>query len=219
MSAARSQPIRILIADDHELARAGLRTFFVGEAQFAIVAEACNGHEAVACCADHQPDVALLDVRMGDMDGLTACKRIITCHPTIRVIIVTMHEDPAYLIEALKAGAIGYLLKETPRREFQSAIRAAMRGEICIHPGLMTVALRQMAVNGSEQRAGQPENLTARETEVLRLLVQGQTNRQISSALAISPGTVKTHVERIIAKLGVVDRTQAAVRAVEQHLV
>lgn len=210
---------RLIIADDHEFTRVGLRTMLEGEPDIDLAGEATNGIEAVALCERLRPDLALLDIRMPDMDGLAAARAIRSAHPETRVMIVTMHENPDYLVEALKAGVVGYVLKDSTRRTFLAAVRQALRGETFIN-GSMTVQLLQRMAGEVRQGQGQPyEPLTGRERDVLRLIASGHTNRAIGHELSISLSTVKAHVEHIIAKLGVLDRTQAAVRAVELGLV
>lgn len=210
---------RLIIADDHELARAGLRSMIGGESGLEIVGEAANGREALELCRRHEPDLALLDMRMPEMDGLAATRSIKSECPKTSVIIVTMHENPDYLFEALKAGAAGYLLKDASQREVVTAVRRVLRGESLLNQDLATQLLRRLAGEASGANGARPaERLTPREHEVLRLLAQGQTNREIAKSLVVSVGTVKVHVEHIIAKLGVSDRTQAAVRAVELGL-
>ena len=167
---SQSRPATLVIVDDHDLARAGLRSLLAGEADLDVISEAANGREAVMLCERLRPDLVLMDVRMPDMDGLAATRALKQESPTTRVVMITLYEDTGYLIEALKAGAAGYVLKGATKRE------------------------------------------------VLRLLAQGQTNREIARALQVAPGTVKGHVEHIIAKLGVSGRTQAAVRAIELGL-
>lgn len=213
-----SGPARLLIADDHELARAGLRSMLQGEAELNIVAEATNGREALELCQKLQPHVALLDVRMPEMDGLHATRAIKQSCPHTSVIIVTMHENPDYLLAAIRAGAAGYLLKDTVRRELLSAVRNVLRGEQFLNTDLTRRLLQTMSDETVASEAALPEPLTPREIEVLHLLTLGDTNREIARKLFISAGTVKVHVQHIIAKLGVSDRTQAAVRAVELGL-
>lgn len=213
-----NRPARVVVADDHELARAGLNSMLTGERGVELVGEATNGYELLELCRKQQPDLALIDMRMPEMDGLAATRAIKQEFPDMSVIIVTMHEDPNYLIEALKAGAAGYVLKDATRQELIGAVRRVLRGESILR-GDLSMRLLQQIINRPTSPAGvAPERLTARELDVLRLLVQGQTNREIARNLAISVGTVKIHVEHIIAKLGVSDRTQAAVRAVELGL-
>jgi|SRR5829696_6453893 len=213
---ARGGLARLVIADDHELARAGLRSMIDGEQGLEIVGEAATGREAVALCRRLQPQIALLDMRMPEMDGLAATRAIRKECPETSVVIITMHENPDYFFEALKAGAVGYLLKDASRREVIGAIRRVLRGESLLNHDLAAQMVRRLAEQPSAPNAPLPrERLTPREHEVLRLLAQGQTNREIAKTLLVSAGTVKIHVEHILAKLGVSDRTQAAVRAME----
>lgn len=218
---------RIIVADDHELARTGLIRMLDGEPDIAVVGEASTGMQAVTLCADLQPDLALMDVRMPEMDGLEATREIKRQHPETGVLIVTMHENPDYLLEALDAGAAGYVLKDTPADRLLSAVRRTLSGESPLNQELAAQLLRRLAEEKKQAPAPEPrkprkplrEPLTPREEEVLRVLASGQTNQQIAQTLVISRGTVKVHVERIIRKLGVSDRTQAAVRAIELGLV
>ncbi|EFO80902.1 two component LuxR family transcriptional regulator [Oscillochloris trichoides DG-6] len=187
------------------------------EADFELVGEATNGQEAVDLCQALQPDLALLDIRMPQLDGLAATRLIRQIAPHTRVAIVTMHENPDYLVEALRAGVVGYVLKDSTRRTFVAAVRQALRGETFIN-GSMTVQLLQRLATTHESSSPPRIQLTRREQEVLQLITQGKTNREIGQLLNISVGTVKIHVEHIIAKLGVSDRTQAAVRAIDLGL-
>ena len=214
----RSGPARLVIADDHELSRAGLRGMLAGEPGLAVVGEAANGREALELCRQLRPDLALLDVRMPELDGLAATKAIKQACPATSVLIVTMQEEPAYVLEALKAGAAGYLLKDATRRELLGAIRAVLRGDSCLDGALAAQLLQRLAHEAAPPAEPPVERLTPREHEVLKLVAQGKTNREIAAALVLSSGTVKIHVERIIAKLGVSDRTQAAVRAMSLGL-
>jgi DNA-binding NarL/FixJ family response regulator len=211
-------PARVIIADDHELSRAGLRSLLAGEHWLDLIGEASNGREALALCRDLNPDLALLDVRMPEMDGLAATRLIKQACPKTSVLIITTHEHYDYLIAALKAGAAGYLLKDITRQELLSAIRRVLRGESILDGEIAARALQQLAGELAVPVSPPVERLTAREREVLVLLAQGMTNREIAAQLTLSVGTVKIHVEHIIAKLGVSDRTQAAVRAVESGL-
>ncbi len=214
----KSRSAQLVIADDHELVRAGLRKMLTGQRQLELVGEAANGREALALCRRLQPDLALIDVRMPDLDGLATCRAIKQECPATSVILVTIHENPEYLFEALKAGAAGYLLKDVTQRELISAVRQVLRGESILDRELMTHLLRRLA-RGTVSDAEQPlERLSPREQEVLQWLTHGQTNREIARTLTVSVSTVKNHVEHILAKLGVSDRTQAAVRAIELGL-
>ena len=213
-----STTARMIIADDHELSRAGLRSMLAGERWLELVGEAGNGREAVELCRQLQPDLALLDVRMPEMDGLAATRSIKQACPKTSVLIITTHEHSDYLVAALKAGAAGYMLKDVTRQELLSAVRRVLRGESIIDSDVAARALQRLAREPSAYDGPTLERLTPREHQVLQLLAQGMTNREIAGQLTLSVGTVKIHVEHIIAKLGVSDRTQAAVRAVESGL-
>ena len=216
----RARPAaRVVIADDHELARAGLRSMLTGERGLELVGEATDGNEAVALCRDLGPDLALLDVRMPGMDGMAATQAIKAVCPGTIVVLVTMYASPDYVLEALKAGAAGYLLKDASRREVITALRQVLRGESLLTTETTSRLMRRMAGETPRPEQQPIERLTQRERAVLGLMVEGQTNRQISQNLAMSLGAVKAHVEHIIVKLGASDRTQAAVRAVEQGFV
>jgi DNA-binding NarL/FixJ family response regulator len=217
-SSQRAVPARMIIADDHELSRAGLRSMLAGERALTLVGEAANGREAVALCRELKPDLALLDVRMPEMDGLAATRAIKQESLATCVLIVTTHEDPDYLLAALKAGAAGYLLKDVTRHELLLTIRRVLRGESVLSGEIAARTLQRLAAGPSQQSRAPTERLTPRERDVLELIVEGRTNREIAEQLTLSVGTVKIHVEHIIAKLGVSDRTQAAVRAIESGL-
>jgi DNA-binding NarL/FixJ family response regulator len=211
------RPARLLVVDDHDLARAGLRSLLGGERGVEIVGEASSGRDAVVLCRRLRPDLVLMDVRMPDMDGLTATRAIKQESPATSVILFTFYENPDYLLEALKAGVAGYLLKGSSRQEIVSAIRQVVAGESLLHPSLVLELLQRMA--GDRPASALSGQLTPRERDVLRLVALGQTNRQIALALSLTVSTVKTHVEHLIGKLEVSDRTQAAVRAIELGLV
>lgn len=211
-------PARVVIVDDHDLARAGLRGVLSREEGLEVVGEAANGQEAIALCGRLRPDLVLMDVRMPEMDGLSATQAIKQECPTTSVIIVTMYENPDYLIQALKAGAAGYVLKGATRHEIITAVRQVIGGESPLKPELAAQLLRRIASTVSPRQGPPVEALTPREYEVLRLLAEGKTNGEIAFSLSISLSTVKFHIENIISKLGASDRTQAAVRAIELGL-
>jgi DNA-binding NarL/FixJ family response regulator len=282
--ATPSQVARLLIADDHTLVREGLRTMLSGEEGIEVIGEANDGQQALTLCRELEPDLVLMDVRMPVMDGLEATKKIKQEMPKTSVMMVTMHENPDYLFEAVKAGAAGYVLKDASGERLLGAVRRTLEGESPLNQELAMRLLvrlsresggrsREGTGGGSGERSGraspgasgatpeegpreedeplasrpvatgpetsQPDathpgayqagsggsgqsrgteqiaSLTPREVEVLRLLSQGQTNPQIAQILLVSRGTVKIHVQHIISKLGVSDRTQAAVRAIE----
>ncbi len=220
----------LLIADDHDLIRDGLRGMLKGEPDFEVVGEAANGREALVLCRSLRPDLVLMDVRMPEMDGLEATRAIKREHPEIGVLIVTMHDNPDYMFEAIKGGAAGYVLKDASRDEVITAVRQALDGELPMDPDLAARLLQRLA-DEAQERVRDPArdlahpspeselSLTPRELEILKLLAQGQTNGGIARNLVVSPGTVKLYVRRIIAKLEVSDRTQAAVRAFELGVV
>jgi DNA-binding NarL/FixJ family response regulator len=226
----RPPPVRIVIADDHGLVRQGLRGMLAREEGFEMVGEAEDGREAIELCSRLRPDLVLMDVRMPRIDGLAATREIKQRHPETSVLLVTMHENPDYLLEAVKAGAAGYVLKGSPNSRIMSAIRRVLEGESPLNQELAMHVIHQL-LSGTAQETQRssdsqshkrpeplPHSLTKREREVLRLLAQGQTNQEIARSLVLSTLTVKTHVQRIIRKLGVSDRTHAAVRAAELGL-
>ena len=215
----RGKPARLVIADDHELARAGLRAMLSDQRGFELVGEASNGQEALQLCRRLRPDLALIDVRMPEMDGLTTCRAIKQECAATSVILITMHTNTDYLFEALKAGAAGYVLKEVSQRELITTVQKVLHGESILNQELMARLLQRLASEMPGQEDLPPGRLSPREREVLQLLTKGQTNREIARKLTVSVSTVKIHVEHILAKLGVSDRTQAAVRAVEMGLV
>lgn len=210
---------RLVIADDHELARAGLRTMLIGQHGIELVGEAKNGREALELCRRLQPDLALIDVRMPDIDGLATCRSIRQEVPATNVILVTMHENPYYLLDALRAGASAYVLKDLTQRELLATIRRVLRGESVLDPDIVVRVLGHMADDTLRQAHLSAVHLSPREREVLQLLAQGLTNREIARTLTVSASTIKIHVEHILAKLGVSDRTQAAVRSIELGLI
>jgi DNA-binding NarL/FixJ family response regulator len=212
---------RLVVVDDHDLAREGLKDMLLDEPDIEVVGEASNGRESLLVCSRLRPDMLLMDVRMPEMDGLAATREVKRRHPEISVLMVTMHENPDYLLEALKAGAAGYVLKDAPQEEVLEAVRRVREGESPLDPELAARLLRRLAAdegtNGSRRIAqrGLSNQLTPRELEVLGLMKRGYTNRQIAGELMISLGTAKNHVEHIISKLESSDRTQAVVKALE----
>src|SRR5918997_1245443 len=210
MLADRAQPAGIVIADDHDLVRSGLRALLTDVPNLRVLGEAANGREALELCRRFEPDLVLMDVRMPEMDGLTATRAIKHRYPRISVLILTVHENQSYMLEALKAGAAGYILKDAPAKELLGAIGRVLEGEATLSRRLSFQLLLQLAdeVEGAPDVAGSPEggmhfSLTPRELEVLRLLARGYSNQKIAESLVVAVGTVKNHVQHIIAKLGV----------------
>lgn len=212
--------IRVLIADDHGVVREGLRSM-LENAGLTVVGEAANGQQAVQLTAELQPHVVLLDIRMPGMDGLQALTQIKTANPHISVIMLTTYANPGYLARAVKAGAAGYLSKEIDPQRIPNAVRAAAKGEHLLDRELLRGALATLVDDtpvGPEPNAPPTAPLSDREQEVLRLIVNGLGNEAIAAALTVSLPTVKTHVRHIFEKLGVSDRTQAAVWAVRHGI-
>jgi DNA-binding NarL/FixJ family response regulator len=216
--------INVLLVDDQTIVRQGLRSLLSLESDIVVVGEAADGRQAVELVQRLSPDIVLLDVRMPHMDGLQALRRIKAIAPKVSVIMVTLYDDPNYLLEAVSAGAAGYILKDATRQELIRAVRLIAEGGAIIAPTMMPDLLHQverlMATRSSPLMADAlHDTLTEREIEVLRLIAEGYTNQQIAEALIISPTTVKTHVQNILEKLNVSDRTQAAVYAVRSGLI
>ncbi len=205
--------IRILLVDDHSVVRQGLRMFLGLDPELDIVGDAVNGAEAVQKAHALHPDVILMDLLMPVMDGVTAIGVLRQELPEIEIIALTSVLDDSHVFNAMRAGATGYLLKDTEADDLCRAIKSAAAGQVQLAPQVATRLLREVAAPDS------PETLTTRETEVLRLLAQGLSNKEIARALIIGEKTVKTHVSHILAKLGVVSRTQAVLFAMSSGLV
>jgi DNA-binding NarL/FixJ family response regulator len=217
---------RILLVDDQDFMRAGLRSVLSREKVAEVVGEARTGREAVDLCQRLRPDLVLMDVEMPEMDGLSATRRIKKEHPTTVVLIVTAHNDLDYLMEAVQAGAAGYVLKEDILPRVASVVRSALAGDPVLDPGMSLDLLRRLSSQHREAESRTSRTtrekiegaLTGREREVLTLIALGRTNQEIASELFLGVGTVKTHVHRIIQKLGVSDRTQAAITAIRHGI-
>jgi len=203
--------IRVLVVDDHPVVRGGLVGWLDAQQDLTVVGEAADGLEALALVAAAEPDVVLMDLRMPRMDGVTATERLAARHPAVRVLVLTTYDTDADIVRAVAAGATGYLLKDTPLPQLADAVRAAARGETVLAP---PVAARLV----SRLRARAAEAPTAREVEVLAGVARGLTNAEIGRELFIGEATVKTHLLRVFAKLGVDDRTRAVMVAVERGL-
>lgn len=214
MSASADPVIRVLVVDDHPVVREGLRSM-LGEDAVEVIGEAGSGAEGVRLAADLGPDVILLDVELPDMDGVSALRQIREIDPELPVLMVTMHEDPDLVRRAVQAGASGYVLKGVGRAELLASIRAVHNRESVLDPRLLRAVL-----DGTRAVAGVPSSDLSRiEVDLLRLVAAGLTNRQIGQRLRWSPATVKKYLQRVLEKLEVSDRTQAAVLAVRRGIV
>jgi two-component system response regulator DegU len=220
-------PIRILIADDHALLRQGIKNVLELESDFAIVAEAGDGEEAVRKAGEAVPDIALLDINMPRLNGLEVTKRIRTTQPSVKVIILTIHDDESYVVEVVKAGAAGYLLKDVEPGMLIKAIRTVYEGESFIYPTLAKKLFGEITRLEEERRHGpasilqhgRDERLTLRELEVLQLIAKGLSNQEIAHKLFLSEKTVKNHLTNIFRKIDVADRTQAVLYAIKNKIV
>ncbi len=211
--------IRILIVDDHAVVREGLRAFLALQDGFEIVGEAADGEEAVEQAAELEPDVILMDLVMPKLDGVSAMRELRRRGGSGHVIVLTSFLDDDRLLPALEAGAAGYLLKNSQPTELARAVRAAQAGEAIIDPTAAARLVNVLSGSGQGRRgATRLDQLTDREREVLGLIAQGRANKRIALELGISEKTVKNHVGHVLAKLGVTDRTQAAVLAVQEGL-
>jgi DNA-binding NarL/FixJ family response regulator len=221
--------IRVLLVDDQALFREGLSTLLSVYPDVQVVGEAGNGEEALTQVAALQPDVVLMDLRMPVLDGAAATRRLRAAHPHIQVIVLTTFDDDEHIFEGLRAGAVGYLLKDVPSTRLVEAIRTTARGESFLHPSVATRLVAEFyrlgdipsPASGATTPTSTPllEPLSERELEILRHLSQGASNREIANVLYITEGTVKNHITNILGKLGVRDRTQAALKARELGLI
>jgi DNA-binding NarL/FixJ family response regulator len=209
MDGKKKERIRILIADDHSVVREGLVSLVKRKADMAVVGEASNGREAVDLWKEHRPDITLLDLRMPELDGVGAIKEIRGLDENARIVVLTTFDGDEDIYRAIKAGAKGYLLKDSAREALMECIRKVHSGETCIPPDL--------AAKLADRVSG--EALSAREIEVLQRIAAGKSNKEIGAELFISEGTVKTHVKSIFSKLDVVSRTEAVANASRRGLI
>jgi DNA-binding NarL/FixJ family response regulator len=210
--------LRVVIADDQPMMRAGFKAVLEATGDMEVVAEAGNGEEAVRAAGEHSPDVVLMDIRMPGLDGIEATRRL----PRQRVLILTTFGLDQYIIEALRAGASGFLLKDSPTSEVVAAVRAVAAGDAVLSAAVTRQLLDQVARRlpaPVARRLDEPDPLTEREHEVLRMLANGLSNAEIAEALVVSEATVKSHVSHILGKLGLRDRVQAVIYAYETRLI
>lgn len=214
--------IRVLLVDDQALFREGLHTLVSMQTDMEVVGEAGNGEEALTAVAALNPDVVLMDLRMPILDGVAATQRIRQSFPETRVIVLTTFDNDDYVFDGLRAGALGYLLKDVPSSRLFEAIRSAARGESFLQPSIAAKVVAEFTRMSTATAVGQAnlvEPLSEREIEILRILADGASNREIAAKLYITEGTVKNHVTNILGKLGVRDRTQAALKAQKMGLI
>jgi two-component system response regulator NreC len=207
--------IKVLIADDHAIVRTGLRALLTSEPSLRLVGEATGGYEAIEMVSDTQPDILVLDVSMPDLDGIAVTKKLKPLYPDLKILILTLHKDDALLREALKSGAAGYILKQAAESELISAIQIVMRGDMYVDPSMLRSLIEEKSLP-TNVRHESVEPLTRRETEVLKLIVQGYTNRQVGEELNISIRTVEGHRANLSGKLGLRSRVEL-VRFAREH--
>ena len=212
---------RVLIADDQSMVRRGFRMIVDAESDLEVVAEAADGEQALAACGRFEPDVVLMDIRMPVLDGLEATRRILGAPDPPRVIILTTFDLDEYVFESLRAGASGFLLKNSPPEQLVHAVRLAAGGDALLDPGVTRRIIEQFSEWGARDAEAAPglDELTPREREVLEHMGRGLSNAEIADLLVVSSGTVKTHVARVLSKLGLRDRIQAVVFAYEHGIV
>ncbi len=209
--------IRVAIADDHSLVRQGLRRYLETAEGIEVVGEAANGRELVALVSDTQPQIALVDIRMPEMDGLEAARVLRDEHPEVGVIMLSAYDDRQFVVEAVRSGARGYVLKARDAEHLIQTVRLVASGNMVIDPQLVVALAEELS--DAKEKDRRADTLTAREIEVLQLLAFGHTNRDIAEKLFISPDTVKTHLEHIFEKLGASDRTAAVAEALRRRLI
>ncbi|HSM59078.1 MAG TPA: response regulator transcription factor [Candidatus Sulfomarinibacteraceae bacterium] len=208
-----NETITVLVVDDHAIVREGLCTLLAEAPDVVVVGEARDGEEAITKALHHRPDVILMDLVMPEMDGIAATKQIRQKAPSCQVVVLTSFSEDQRVPNAIQAGAVGYLMKDVLKAELLQAIRAAAGGEPALHPEAQRQLMRQVAAPEEPDLLG---TLTEREMEVLELIAQGRSNREIAAALSLTEGTVKGYVSAVLSKLQVADRTQAALYAVKR---
>jgi len=210
--------MKVIVCDDQATVRDGLVMLLKLEPDIEIVGIAEDGAEAVEMVADKRPDLVLMDLKMPIMNGVEATRQIVTKHPEVKVLVLTTYADDEWVFDAIQAGASGYLLKDTPREELIKAVRGTVAGKTYVDPSVAGRVLEQVSSRQTQPATLLTSKLTQREVEVLRLIAKGSSNADIADRLSLSDGTVRNHVSAILSKLGVSDRTQAAVIAIQHGL-
>jgi DNA-binding NarL/FixJ family response regulator len=211
--------IKVLIADDHNLVRQGIRQYLEMDGDIEVIAEAADGGEVLTLLEDekNRPDVALVDLRMPGMDGVETCRRVRELFPDVEVVMLSAYDDRQFVVESVRAGARGYVLKTRDAEDLIQTVRLVAGGNLVIDPHLVVALAEELSQ--VKERNRKAETLTARELEVLQLLAFGRTNKDIADELELSPDTVKTHLTHIFEKLGASDRTAAVAEALRRHLI
>jgi len=210
--------MRVIICDDQAIVRDGLAMLLKLEPDIDIVGSAEDGAEAVEMVADKKPDLILMDLKMPIMNGVEATRQIVTKYPGVKVLVLTTYADDEWVFDAIQAGASGYLLKDMPREELIKAVRGTVAGKTYVDPSVAGKVLEHVSSRQTQPATLITSKLTEREVEVLRLIAKGSSNADIADRLSLSDGTVRNHVSAILSKLGVSDRTQAAVIAIQHGL-
>lgn len=213
-----SEAIRVYITDDHQIVRRGIRQLLSTEVGIEVVGEASNGKEAVAGVEQLKPDIVLMDLVMPVMDGIEAIRQIKAGHPSIQILVLTSFATDDKVFPAIKAGALGYLIKDTSPDELISAIHQVHKGEPTLHPSIAQKLLKEISHSSDDDAPVSPDPLTERELEVLKLISRGLSNQEIAETLVVSVATVYTHVSRVLDKLHLASRTQAALYALREGL-
>ena len=213
-----SDPISIIIVDDHEVVRSGVRSYLMTTSDFDVIGEAASGEEAIKLVTEHIPDVVLMDLIMPGMDGVETTRQIKKISPRTQIVVLTSFHDDDHIFPALKAGAISYILKDMKMEKLVEALHRAINGEVTLHPLVATRVLQNLRGEHSSDKSFYAD-LTERELDVLKLIANGMTNSQIAEKLVITENTVKGHVSNILSKLHVADRTQVAVYAWQKGIV
>ena len=211
--------IRVLLADDHTVVRAGIRTLLENEPDIAVIGEAADGLEAVCKVRELQPDVVVMDITMPRMDGLKATREVAKHAPAVRVVILTMHDDEEYFFDVLNAGAMGYVLKNAAPTDLVTAIRAVYEGNVFLYPSVAKLLVQDFVRRSTADDRSASDRLTDREREVLRLIAEGRTNQEIADTLVLSVNTVQVHRAHIMEKLNLHNRTELVKYAIKKGLI